>query len=40
MAKQKKSIQQYKHDDKDRLNNPHIGLVNDTTDKEYGQNKK
>ncbi len=36
----KKSIQQYKHDDKKRLNNPPIGLVNDRTDSEYGQNKK
>lgn len=35
-----KPIQQYEHLDKERVNNPHIGLVNETTDTEYGQNKK
>ena len=35
-----KSIKQYKHEDKERLNNPQIGLVNDRTDKSYGQEKK
>ncbi|WP_370089411.1 site-specific DNA-methyltransferase [Ekhidna sp.] len=43
MAKKKsspKAIKQYEHSDKERLNNPHIGLVNESTDTEYGQNKK
>lgn len=35
-----KPIEQYEHLDKDRVNNPHIGLVNESTDTEYGQNKK
>ena len=35
-----KAIKQYEHSDKERLNNPHIGLVNESTDTEYGQNKK
>lgn len=35
-----KPIKQYEHSDKKRTNNPHIGLVNDATDREYGQNKK
>ncbi len=35
-----KPIEQYEHLDKERVNNPHIGLVNETTDTEYGQNKK
>jgi len=42
-AKQKakaKPIEQYEHHDKERVNNPHIGLVNESTDTEYGQNKK
>lgn len=34
---QKKEILSYEHQDKDRLNNPQVGLVNDSTDKEYGQ---
>lgn len=33
-------IQQYEHLDQERVNNPHIGLVNESTDTEYGQNKK
>lgn len=45
MAKKKatakaKPIKQYEHTDKVRANNPHIGLVNEATDTEYGQNKK
>lgn len=35
-----KPIEQYEHSDKERVNNPHIGLVNESTDTEYGQNKK
>jgi adenine-specific DNA-methyltransferase len=35
-----KPIVQYEHLDKERVNNPHIGLVNESTDTEYGQNKK
>lgn len=35
-----KPTQQYEHLDKERVNNPHIGLVNESTDTEYGQNKK
>jgi adenine-specific DNA-methyltransferase len=35
-----KPIEQYEHLDKERVNNPHIGLVSDRTDAEYGQNKK
>lgn len=35
-----KPIKQYEHTDKKRVNNPHIGLVNESTDTEYGQNKK
>ncbi len=35
-----KPIEQYEHLDKQRVNNPHIGLVNESTDTEYGQNKK
>src|SRR5690606_35715133 len=37
---QTKSIEQYEHNDKQRLNNPPVGLVNDSTDQEYGQSKK
>lgn len=33
-------IKQYEHLDQERVNNPHIGLVNESTDIEYGQNKK
>lgn len=33
-------IKQYEHLDQERVNNPHIGLVNESTDTEYGQNKK
>lgn len=39
-AKQAKSIEQYEHTDKERLNNPPVGLVSDKTDTEYGQKKK
>lgn len=39
-AKQAKSIEQYKHADKERLNNPPVGLVNKDTDKDTGQKKK
>ncbi|NHB68903.1 site-specific DNA-methyltransferase [Perlabentimonas gracilis] len=39
-AKQAISIEQYKHSDKERLNNPPVGLVNKNTDKETGQKKK
>jgi adenine-specific DNA-methyltransferase len=39
-VKQAKSIEQYEHTDKERLNNPPVGLVSDSTDKEYGQKKK
>lgn len=35
-----KSIEQYEHADSKRVNNPHIGLVNERTDTEFGQNKK
>lgn len=34
-----KSIEQYEHTDKERLNNPPVGLVNEKTDTDYGQNK-
>ncbi len=37
---QAKSIEQYEHADKERLNNPPVGLVSDKTDTEYGQKKK
>lgn len=43
MAKKRKtskSISSYEHKDKERLNNPPVGLVNESTDTEYGQNKK
>ena len=43
MAKKRKvpkSISAYKHTDKERLNNPPVGLVSESTDSEYGQNKK
>jgi adenine-specific DNA-methyltransferase len=40
VAAKPKPIKQYEHSDKERANNPHIGLVNETTDTEYGQNKK
>ena len=39
-AKQAKPIEQYEHADKERLNNPPVGLVNESTDKDYGQKKK
>lgn len=39
-AKQPKSIEQYEHSDKTRVNNPPVGLVSDKTDTEYGQKKK
>jgi adenine-specific DNA-methyltransferase len=35
-----KPIKQYEHLDKERVNNPPIGLVNESTDTEYGQNRK
>jgi adenine-specific DNA-methyltransferase len=35
----KKPIEQYQHNDKERLNNPPVGLVSDKTDEEYGQKK-
>ncbi len=35
-----KSIEQYEHTDKTRVNNPPVGLVNNSTDTEYGQKKK
>ena len=35
-----KPIEQYDHRDKERVNNPPVGLVTDSTDNEYGQNKK
>jgi len=35
-----KPIEQYQHTDKDRLNNPPVGLVNEKTDTEFGQNRK
>ena len=35
-----KSIENYQHSDKHRLNNPPVGLVNNSTDQEYGQSKK
>ena len=43
MAKKRiasKSISAYEHTDKERLNNPPVGLVSESTDSEYGQNKK
>ena len=42
MAKSKteREIQQYNHRDKDRVNNPHVGLVNEKTDPDYGQVKQ
>ncbi|MFD2100123.1 site-specific DNA-methyltransferase [Flagellimonas iocasae] len=43
MAKKRKaskSISSYEHKDKERLNNPPVGLVNENTDSEYGQNIK
>jgi len=36
----KKPIDQYVHSDKERINNPQVGLVNENTDKELGQKKK
>src|SRR4030066_1298460 len=35
----KKPIEQYEHRDKERLNNPPVGLVNPDTDKEMGKKK-
>ena len=35
-----KPIEQYSHRYKERLNNPPVGLVKDSTDNKYGQNKK
>ena len=36
----RKPIEQYDHRYKERLNNPPVGFVSDSTDNEYGQNKK
>ena len=35
-----KPIEQYNHADKERLNNPPVGLVSKMTDEDYGQKKK
>lgn len=35
-----KSIEQYEHKDKQRLNNPPVGLVTEKTDSDYGQVRK
>lgn len=35
-----KPIEQYSHSDKERLNNPPVGLVSNVTDEDYGQKKK
>lgn len=35
-----KPIEQYNHADKERLNNPPVGLVSKATDEDYGQKKK
>jgi len=35
-----KPIEQYEHKDKERLNNPPVGLVNQKTDTDFGQVKK
>ena len=35
-----KPIEQYEHKDKERLNNPPVGLVNQKTDTDFGQIKK
>lgn len=42
MAKRpsERDIKQYDHRDKQRANNPHVGLVNEKTDPDYGQVKK
>ena len=45
MAKRKKSvskkhIEQYEHSDKERANNPHVGLVTPATDPDTGKKKK
>ncbi len=39
-TKKAKPIEQYEHNDKERLNNSPVGLVSDKTDTEYGQKKK
>nr|NQU88941.1 site-specific DNA-methyltransferase [Bacteroidota bacterium] len=39
-TKPTKSIEQYEHADKERLNNPPVGLVTEKTDKDFGQTKK
>ena len=36
----KKPIESYQHSDKERLNNPPVGMVNPNTDKDLGQTKK
>lgn len=38
-TRQPKKIEQYEHSDKDRINIPPVGLVTDSTDKDYGQKK-
>jgi len=42
MAKKisKKKIEQYEHSDKERANNPHVGLVTPATDPDTGEKKK
>ncbi len=42
MAKKisKKQIEQYEHSDKERANNPHVGLVTPATDPDTGEKKK
>lgn len=40
MSLNKKPIEQYSHQDKERLNNPTVGLVSDVTDVDYGQKRK
>jgi len=39
-AKKKRPIENYDHKDKERLNNPPVGLVTPETDKDTGQKKK
>ena len=40
MAKKtKKQIEQYEHSDKERVNNPHVGLVTPTSDPDTGEKK-
>ena len=39
MAKSGKSIEQYEHKDKERVNNPPVGLVNEKNDPDTGKKK-